>query len=296
VASSDLSHFYPYEQARTLDQHVLDRINAFDSSGLEQDLRNGTCEACGGGPMITVMLAARELGANKAKVLCYANSGDVTGDRSRVVGYMSAVLYSNPTEGMKSAKGEERRVGVDLGLSAEDRETLLTIARAAIRSKCLEQPMLEIPVSSERLNERRGAFVCIKINNMLKGCIGCLEARGPLHQVVRDMAVQAAFCDPRFAPLKPEEAPRIDIEISVLTPFQTIHDPIEIEIGKHGIIVRNGPRSGLLLPQVAVEHGWDRKQFLEWTCSKAGLPRDAWKDRDTQIQVFSADVFSGPAA
>ena len=118
-----------------------------------------------------------------------------------------------------------------------------------------------------------------------------IEAREPLHQTIRAMAVQAAFADPRFCALQPGELDEIHIEISVLTPLERIYDPAQIEVGKHGIYVRKGYHSGLLLPQVATEHGWDRGQFLEWTCRKAGLSTNAWKDPSTEIFIFSADVF-----
>jgi AmmeMemoRadiSam system protein B/AmmeMemoRadiSam system protein A len=291
VASTDLSHFHPYEEAKGLDQVVIDRVAAFDPQGLDEDLRRGACEACGGGPMISVMLAAQQLGANRSKILHHANSGDVTGDKRGVVGYLSAALLANPGGEHKTADGRKHRVGVDLGLSSEDKETLLKIARNAILSGCLKQPQPDIPIVSAKLQESRGAFVCVKIKGMLRGCIGCIEARGPLHKIVGEMAEQAAFCDPRFPPLRSEESDRIELEISVLTPFQVIKDPSEIEVGKHGLMIRRGFHSGLLLPQVATENGWDRTQFLEWTCQKAGLPKDAWKDPDAQIQVFSADVF-----
>jgi AmmeMemoRadiSam system protein A len=160
-------------------------------------------------------------------------------------------------------------------------------------SRCLKQelPTEEADVASAKLNEARGAFVCVKIKGMLRGCIGCIEARGPLYKTVGEMAAQAAFCDPRFPPLRSEESEQIDLEISVLTPFQDLRDPSAIEVGKHGLMIRKGSHSGLLLPQVATEQGWTRTQFLEWTCQKAGLSKDAWKDPDTQIQIFSADVF-----
>jgi AmmeMemoRadiSam system protein A len=106
------------------------------------------------------------------------------------------------------------------------------------------------------------------------------------------MAQAAAFRDPRFRPVEEEELPLLDLEISVLTPFEEIDDPEQIQVGLHGILIRKGYISGLLLPQVATERNWDRMTFLEEACRKAGLPRNAWKDPDTKIYVFSADVFS----
>lgn len=118
-----------------------------------------------------------------------------------------------------------------------------------------------------------------------------IEGFGPLFQTVKEMAVQAAFADPRFPPLTPDELSELDLEISVLTPLERIKDPSRIEIGKHGLLIRKKSYSGLLLPQVATDHGWDRQQFLEWTCRKASLPPRAWQDPDTEIFVFSADIF-----
>jgi hypothetical protein len=112
-----------------------------------------------------------------------------------------------------------------------------------------------------------------------------------LAQTVTETAVAAAFEDPRFPPLDPGELKDIQVEISVLTPLQRIRNPEEVRVGVHGIVVKKGGRSGLLLPQVATEQGWDRSTFLENCCLKAGLPRDAWKDGETEIYVFSADVF-----
>jgi len=292
VASSDLSHYHAYQEAKTLDQFVLDAVSAYDPKALDEQLRMGKCEACGAGPIMTVMLAARELGANQAKVLHYANSGDVTGDRRGVVGYMSAVLYRNPGSARKAEVSEKPGVGVDLGLSLEEKHKLLDIARSAILHRILKRPMPSPSVNLKKLNELRAAFVCLKINGKLRGCIGCTEPRDALYKVVRDMAVEAAFCDPRFAPLSQEELEHIHLEISVLTPLERIHDPSQIEIGKHGLVIRKGFHSGLLLPQVATENHWDREQFLEWTCNKAGLSIDAWKDPETQMHIFSADVFS----
>lgn len=292
VASSDLSHFHPDAEARRLDQVVMDRLAAFDPDGLDVAMRRGECEACGGGPMITILVAARQLGANKVKVLHYANSGEITGDKRGVVGYLSAAVVDNPGGGSAAEKPRGGKVGVDLGLSDEDKATLRTIARNAICGRLQKPSVPDVEPPSARLQEPGGAFVCLKIRGGLRGCIGSIEPRGPLYRIVGDMAVQAAFCDPRFPPLGAEEVEQIHLEISVLTPFQDIHGPEEIEIGKHGLFVRQGSRSGLLLPQVATEYGWDQVRFLESTCQKAGLPKDAWKHPDTRIQTFSADVFS----
>ena len=291
VASSDLSHFHPYNEAKILDQVVVDRVNEFDPQGLSNDLAGGKCEACGGGPMVTAMLLARELGANKSRVLHYANSGDVTGDRSGVVGYMAAALWANPKKARGQKQGDQR-VGVDFGLTSEEKVQLLKIARDVVETYCRGGKPPKLEVDSPTLNEPRGAFVTLHKDGKLRGCIGHIRARKPLIETIVEMAEAAAFQDPRFPPVTSEELGQLEYEISVLTPLRRIKDVEEIQVGIHGIYMKRGVSSGLLLPQVAAEWGWDRTTFLEHTCTKAGLPEDAWKDKKTEIYIFSADVFS----
>ncbi len=290
IASTDLSHFHTYDEAKALDKVVLDRVNAFDAQALSRDLGQGRCEACGGGPIVVVMLAARALGADKGEVLHYANSGDVTGDRGSVVGYMAAALYKS-----KNAKTQEEpkkdKVGVDLGLSDQEKKTLHDIAHTVIWNKVSGKPVPEFHVESGRLTELRGAFVTITKKGMLRGCIGHIRALMPLYKTIEEMAAAAAFDDPRFPPVTKNELKDLEIDISVLTPFKQITDVKEIEVGKHGIYIEKGYYSGILLPQVATEHRMDRETFLEETCRKAGLPTDAWKEKDTRIYIFSADIF-----
>ena len=191
------------------------------------------------------------------------------------------------------------------GLTQSDRETLLTIARTALTEHCREagggfgqdelggdtQDLRTMPVSAA-LYEKRGAFVTLNKGRHLRGCIGTFRAVEPLHNVVREMTLAAAMNDPRFPPVKAQEVGVIEIEISALTPLTKIDDVAQIEVGTHGIYLSQGHMSGVLLPQVAVEWGWDREEFLGQTCTKAGLPQDAWKSPDTVIEIFSAEVFS----
>ena len=289
IASSDLSHFHSYDEAVKLDKIVLNHIERFDPEGLNRDLRSNRCEACGGGPVISIMLAAKALGANQGKVLKYLNSGDVTGDRSRVVGYAAGVFYK--TVGGKEKMKEEKKVGIDLGLNEEEKEDLHQIAKTVIENKARGKTVPDFKVESPVLKENRGAFVTIHKRGQLRGCIGYIEGRGPLHKTIEEMAEAAAFRDPRFTPVKEKELPELELEISVLTPLKKIKDVDEVQVGKHGIYIKKGWYSGLLLPQVATEYGWDRQAFLEHTCQKAGLPSNAWKEKDTEIYIFSADIF-----
>jgi len=289
IASSDLSHFHSYEKAVELDKIVLSHIEKFDAEGLNRDLKQNRCEACGGGPILSIMLAAKALGANKGKVLKCLNSGDVTGDRTRVVGYAAAVFYK--TAGGTGKMKEEKKVGVDLGLSDQDKKSLHQIAKTVIENKVRGKAVPEFKVESPILKENRGAFVTIQKKGQLRGCIGYIEGQGPLYKTIEEMAEAAAFRDPRFVPVTEKELPDLEIEISVLTPLKKITDVNEIQVGKHGIYIKQGWLSGLLLPQVATEYGWDRQTFLGHTCEKAGLPSNAWKDKNTDIYIFSADIF-----
>lgn len=287
VASSDLSHFHSAHKAEQMDRRALAFMEEVDPEGLWKEVSNGSVEACGVGPVLTVLCFVREAGVKRGKLLRYNHSGDVSGDRMRVVGY-GAMSWGDTMEGKK----KEDKVGVDLGLSQEEKDLLKDIARKSIESALNGLPAPDPPHAlSPKMKEPRGAFVTLQKGHRLRGCIGFIQATKPLHETVKEMARAAAFDDPRFPPLTKEEWPQVDIEISVLTPLERIEDPSQIKVGVHGIYIVKGARRGLLLPQVAVEYGWDRETFLEQTCIKAGLPPDAWKDPKTEIYVFSADVF-----
>jgi AmmeMemoRadiSam system protein A len=147
------------------------------------------------------------------------------------------------------------------------------------------------PAPAGPLAQPGAAFVTLHVAGALRGCIGTCERVRPLWSVVPDMATAAATRDPRFPPLAPRDLPDLTVEISVLSPERRIADPQEIEIGRHGLDIRRERARGLLLPQVAVEHELDRDAFLAATCRKAGLPGSAWRDPETEVRVFEADVF-----
>lgn len=183
-----------------------------------------------------------------------------------------------------------QKAGIDLHFSDAERRLLKELARDSIEEVLFKKKVSPAD-TPETLKREMGAFVCLKTRGELKGCIGYIRGTKPLDETVRQMAREAAFHDPRFVPLDPSEWADTDIEISVLTPMKRITDVEEIQVGVHGIYIERGMESGLLLPQVATENGWDRRLFLEYTCMKAGLPRDAWKSPETRIHIFSADVF-----
>jgi AmmeMemoRadiSam system protein A len=175
-------------------------------------------------------------------------------------------------------------------LCDDDQRRLLDLARRCLEARVRRQPPPPI-VYEGALDAPRGAFVSIHDADDLRGCLGRLETDRAVAEVVAHLAAVVADSDPRFAPVTPEELPRLTIEISVLTPQCEVTDVTEIEVGRHGLIVERGSRRGLLLPQVATDHDWNRATFLEHTCIKAGIARDAWKN-SARIHVFEAHVFS----
>ncbi len=174
-------------------------------------------------------------------------------------------------------------------LSDSERRHLLEVARQALRAAADAGRHYEPADSPERLREKRAVFVSLHKGGELRGCIGSTAARLPLDEAVADAAYSAAIQDPRFEPVRSEELPRIDVEISVLSPFVEIL-PEEIVVGRHGLMISSDFARGLLLPQVAEQHHWSAQRFLEETCRKAGLPAGAWR-HGARIQAFTAEVF-----
>jgi AmmeMemoRadiSam system protein A len=176
-------------------------------------------------------------------------------------------------------------------VSEKDQELLLQLARNAIKTTVLKGRQLPIVHSLSRLlREKRGVFVTLWLEGELRGCIGFPYPTKPLVEAVQEASVCAALQDFRFPPVREDEVSRIEIEISVLTQPKEVK-PEQVKVGIHGLIISKGSRSGLLLPQVAMDYHWDSKTFLEQTCVKAGLPKNAWKE-DAKIYGFEAQVFA----
>jgi len=178
-----------------------------------------------------------------------------------------------------------------MAYSDEQRLQLLEIARKAVGAAARRVPYRPEAPGDEDLRQMRGAFVTLKERGELRGCIGYVEPKYPLYETVARAAAAAAVSDPRFPPVAPYEVDALRLEISVLSPMQPVTDVNDIEVGRHGLVVRQGPCSGLLLPQVPGEWGWDREQFLAHTCLKAGLPTQAWQE-GAELFCFEAEVFS----
>ncbi len=180
-------------------------------------------------------------------------------------------------------------------LGESERNLLLGLARATVEATSRhERPGPEPGGLTAALREPGAAFVTLRERGDLRGCIGMLAYDRPLWRNVMDSAVAAARDDPRFRPVRPEELPDLDIEISVLEPPRRIADVREFVAGKHGIVIEQGMCRGLLLPQVATEMGWDEAQMLAAVCHKAGLPAGAWRDRASRLYVFESFCFGSP--
>jgi len=185
-------------------------------------------------------------------------------------------------------------VGNEAGeFSSSERRTLLQLAHAAIASR-LDGQEISLEAPSPHLAQPRGAFTTLYHRGQLSGCVGHVIPVASLYRTVAETARAAAFEDPRFWPLTREELPDLAVSLSVLSPLNPIR-PEEIVIGRHGLLISLQSRRGLLLPQVAVEHGWDRVTFLEHTCGKAGLPPNAWQ-QGASVEAFTAEVFGDAGA
>lgn len=269
IASTDLSHYHDYETAVMMDRKIIDAIERLSIEDVERHLMHREAEMCGTYPVIFTMAVARRLGANQGVLYKYANSGDVTNERSSVVGYASIGLY-------KSA------------LTEEEKTELLEMAKKTVISYVTSRQIPQFEINSQKLKANGATFVTVNKNGNLRGCIGNIQPVMPLYQSVIRNAISACSNDPRFPPMKKEELRDMDIEVSILSPLEQLKNVKDLQIGKHGLYIVKDMQSGLLLPQVAREFRWDRDTFLEQVCVKAGLPRDAWKE--AKLYTFTAEI------
>jgi hypothetical protein len=308
ILSSDMSHFPPYDEANRIDKETLKKIVSGDpeeleehiSAVMEQNVPGEDTLLCGEDAIKTGMHLAQMLEWDNIQKLKYSNSGDNSiMDKESVVGY-GAVAFSDTTmkkqeeEKEEHSSGSARQEQVENPLNEQQKQTLLNVARETVEKyiRTGEKPAYNI--TEERLQETEGAFVTLKKGRDLRGCIGrIVQADQPLWQVVRDVAVDAASRDDRFPPVEEKELPKLTYEVSVLSMPKPVNDWQEVQPGKHGVIIKKGPDSGVFLPQVAEETGWNREEFLGQLClQKLGLPPQTYKDPDAEIYVFTAQVFS----
>lgn len=323
VASSDLSHYPSAPEARRVDAATLRAAATMDPAALsdtiDAQLRTSGVElstcACGQGAMLCAMVAARAMGARHGAVVSYANSGDtVFGEPERVVGY-GAVAYTVSGEDDSGTEAEtaDPRGPHGLGpvgqqpslqtgpagpsppatadtLNAAERACLLQLARDTL-TQYLESSTVPLPrPQSPALRRRQGVFVTLHKLGALRGCIGHMVEDTPLALLTARMALQAAFRDGRFRPVTLAELPQLEVEISVLTPFERVASPNEIVVGRDGVVLEKDGHRAVYLPQVAPEQGWTRIELLSHLCGKAGLNGHCWRT-DAELFTFQAQVF-----
>ncbi|MBI4423611.1 MAG: AmmeMemoRadiSam system protein B [Elusimicrobia bacterium] len=294
AASSDLSHYPPGEVADKVDRTTLAALETLDPAFfwsanrflMNRRLPDLRCTYCGEGAVTSMLAAARELGANRTRLLSRYNSGDAISEHiyRSVVGYAAVALVRDP-------KAAPRPV---YDLTDADRRALLAQARESLRRKLSGEPADPAELSERpAFNLPAAVFVTLHAppGKTLRGCIGTTAPHGSLLEGVRRFAVAAGFEDSRFKPLEAAELSGLRLEISILSPPAPVQGPSEVRPGRHGVILERGGKSGLFLPQVW-EQLPDKKDFLAELCSqKAGLPRDCAWDRDTRLSVFTVESF-----
>jgi AmmeMemoRadiSam system protein B/AmmeMemoRadiSam system protein A len=303
IASTDLSHYPGYSDATEVDRGTLNAMMRLDPAAFQaevrrlegQPIRNLATAACGLGPILTAMAAARSLGADCGRVISHANSGDTTlGERSRVVGYaaVSFCRASRPCGEPLPARTPVKDA-MPPALTGEQKQVLLQFARNTIQQYLETETTPLFRRDDPAFQKYQGAFVTLKKHGELRGCIGNMTQDLPLYQTVGRMALSAALHDSRFPRLSLTELKDVKIEISALTPYQRIDSVDGIRIGQDGVLLKHSGRSAVFLPQVAPEQGWTRNEMLGNLCRKAGFASDCWK-QDAEFQTFQAVIFSEP--
>ncbi len=292
VVSSDFVHYGPNygytpfqkdvpKSVRLIDHMAIERILAVDPRGFAEFCEDWRATICG---RWAVAAALRALGDQKdaeGVLLDYTTSGDMLKDWTNSVSYAAVALCR----------------GAAAPLNEEEQKLLLRLARDRLRAHLAARELKDVEKSyplTPRLKKQGAAFVTLKTDDRLRGCIGHVIPVAPLYESVLENAVSACARDPRFTRdrITAEELPKVQIEISVLSRHRRIENVEEIQIGRDGLIIQRGPRRGLLLPQVPVQERWTREEYLVAICRKAGLPTHAWKFPDTRLSRFTAQVFA----
>ena len=298
VISSDLSHYPTNTNAEKADSLTLKTIAALDPSRVTSvmrvlDLPNLETRACGEAAILAGMAAAKALGATRAVVAGYANSGDVLVgyDAARTVGYGAVILAPGKTPSDTTVLNRATAPTRATPLQKSEKKILLAFARESILWYLTTQTFPLARNLPARMDFPQGAFVTLRKAGQLRGCIGHIPGDTALGKTVGSMALQSAFGDSRFAPVEINELKNLEIEISVLTPMKAIASSNEIVVGRDGVLMSAAGTSAVFLPQVATENHWDRAEMLDNLCMKAGLHAGCWK-RNAKFQIFQADVFS----
>ncbi|HSR35258.1 MAG TPA: AmmeMemoRadiSam system protein A, partial [Anaerolineae bacterium] len=257
---------------------------------------------CSQGAVMTALIAARQMGADRATVLRYANSGDVPiGQRDQVVGYGAVALWKGADQLTNAPASQSLTLASDsnspevsesLPISPEARQELIILARRTVEQFLTTESLPAFETDNLSLLQPMGAYVTYEKDGELRGCLGRLEGDRPAYLNVQYAALAAALGDPRFPAVTVEELDDLTLEITLLEPMRQVDSPDEIEIGRDGVLMRVGDQDGaLFLPQVPPEQGWDLNDTLVNLCQKAGLPDDCWQRSDAHFYVFSGQWF-----
>jgi MEMO1 family protein len=290
VISSDFSHYPSYNDAIVNDKLTADGILSGDPAAFLAILKKNASKEtpglvtsmCGWTSGLTLLYLSEGDKTLEYRKIDYCNSGDSPyGDKSRCVGYNSIALV----EKRQDQKPDQKSMG-KVSFTDEEKKELFTIARNSIKSLLFDNKNYTIDESKvpQALKQQFGAFVTLKINGNLRGCIGSFVTTDPLYKVISSVAVSSAFSDSRFGPLTKAEYNKVEFEITVLGPMKKINNINEIVLGKHGIYIQKGFHTGTMLPQVPIEYGWTLEEFLGYTSrDKAGIGWDGWKSADISI-------------
>jgi AmmeMemoRadiSam system protein B/AmmeMemoRadiSam system protein A len=292
IISSDFSHYPNYSDANTIDRKSATAILTNSPDKLIEHLKKTEAEyitnlatcMCGESAIVTLLYMSTEMKGVAYELIDYKNSGDSEyGSKDRVVGYCAIALAENK---------ESDQSAIKYTLTVQDKNTLLAISRKTLEEYIRKGKKTKLDTNnySDNLKMKCGAFVTLTIDGQLRGCIGSFSTEIPISQLVQDMTISASSKDPRFDKVKAEELRNIEIEISLLSPMQKIDSISQIEIGKHGIFIRNGYRQGTLLPQVATGNKWTAEEFVKYCAIyKAGISESEIKN--AELYVYESFVF-----
>jgi len=286
IISTDLSHYPNWQDANYADRNTINAILSGKVQALDNIVAFNTADkypglstsACGYHALRVALRLSEILNINNIKEFDYTNSGDITGDKGRVVGYVAMGMYSKEIP--------------PIVLDENAKKEALVLARKTLENYYEDVQQNYTPASAD-LNHQIGAFVTLTKNGALRGCIGHFEPEEPLYKTIQDVSVSSATKDTRFTPVTKDELAEIEIEISTMSPQRLMKNWEDIEIGKHGVRIINKGRTGTLLPQVATDNNWNLVTFLETICGqKMNLDKNCYMDPMAQIFVYETDIFA----
>lgn len=306
IASTDWSHYHDSGTAKKLDDSGLAHTLKLDAPGLLEACRRGETELCGLNGVIALLTVMKAAGASSVQ-LAQTDSSQAFGDTSRVVGY-AAVLFeasgmppvstsastpipASATVPVVPSSGSRQLIDKEKPMLKDYQKEALAMVRKTLESVLAGGAIPEFPDAHPKFQEKCGVFVTLKKHGELRGCIGFIEGREALGKAIPRMAMAAALEDSRFPQCRSEELKDIDIEVSILSPMIPVTGIQEIEVGRDGLLLRKGYNSGLLLPQVPTEYGWDKETYLHHLCLKADLPPGSFNSPDAKLMRFTAEVF-----